>query len=96
MTVTADDGASRVVYHDEGIRPNSTVEVLGGLRPAYFDPTFADRFPQIGWHVTAGNSSQINDGSAALLIMSSERARAFGLTPKRGCIPSRSPPMIRS
>ncbi len=81
VTVTGPDGTARVVDRDEGVRPATTPEVLAGLRPAFFDPAAARRFPQIGWHVTAGNSSQINDGAAALLLMSGERARALGLTP---------------
>ncbi len=81
ITVTSQDGTTRVVDRDEGIRPATTAEVLAGLRPAFYDPALARRFPQIGWHVTAGNSSQINDGAAALLLMSGERAKALGLTP---------------
>ncbi len=81
VPVTSKDGTTRVVDPDEGIRPATTAEVLAGLRPAFYDPALAQRFPQIGWHVTAGNSSQINDGAAALLLMSGERARALGLTP---------------
>ncbi len=81
ITVTSQDGTTRVVDTDEGIRPATTAEVLAGLRPAFYDPALARRFPQVGWHVTAGNSSQINDGAAALLLMSGERARALGLTP---------------
>jgi acetyl-CoA acyltransferase len=81
VPVTSQDGTTRVVDADEGIRPATTAEVLAGLRPAFYDPALAQRFPQIGWHVTAGNSSQINDGAAALLLMSGERARALGLTP---------------
>jgi acetyl-CoA acyltransferase len=81
VPVTSQDGTTRVVDTDEGIRPATTAEVLAGLRPAFYDPALAQRFPQIGWHVTAGNSSQINDGAAALLLMSGERARALGLIP---------------
>ena len=81
VPVTGEDGTTRIVGRDEGIRPSTTPEVLAGLRPAFYDPAFSQRFPQIGWHVTAGNSSQINDGAAALLLMSGERARALGLTP---------------
>ncbi len=81
VTVTGGDGTTRIVDRDEGIRPATTPEVLAGLRPAFYDPAFGQRFPQIGWHVTAGNSSPINDGAAALLLMSGERARALGLTP---------------
>jgi acetyl-CoA acyltransferase len=56
--------------------------LLAGLRPAFYDEAMARRFPQIGWHVTAGNSSPVNDGAAAVLLMSAERAKQLGLTPK--------------
>jgi acetyl-CoA acyltransferase len=67
---------------DESIRPGTTLEALAGLRPAFEDPAMQERFPQIDWRVTAGNSSPTNDGSAALLVTSSEIARELGLTPK--------------
>jgi acetyl-CoA acyltransferase len=57
---------------DEGIRPDTTVEVLANLKPA-FKPD---------GKVTAGNSSQITDGAAAVLIMSEEKASALGLRPR--------------
>ena len=57
---------------DEGIRPGTTAESLAGLKPA-FKPD---------GKVTAGNSSQISDGAAAVLIMSEERANQLGLTPR--------------
>jgi acetyl-CoA acyltransferase len=57
---------------DEGIRPDSSVEALAGLKPA---------FKEDG-KVTAGNSSQITDGSSAVLIMSEEKAKALGLRPR--------------
>ena len=82
VKVTGPDGALRTIDADEGIRPTSSVEALAGLKPAYFDPAFAEQFPEIGWNVTAGNASQINDGSAAVLIMTSEKAAALGLTPR--------------
>ncbi|MCU1645907.1 MAG: thiolase family protein [Nocardia sp.] len=66
---------------DEGIRLGSTLETLGALRPAYYSEEMAARFPQIGWNITAANASQINDGSSAVLIMTSERAAQLGLTP---------------
>ncbi|WP_309114339.1 thiolase family protein [Saccharothrix sp.] len=69
------------VAADESVRPGTTPEVLAGLRPAFADPGFAERFPQIDWSVTAGNSSPINDGAAALLITSSETAARLGLRP---------------
>jgi acetyl-CoA acyltransferase len=59
------------VKADEGIRPETTMEVLGGLRTAF----------QADGVVTAGNASQISDGAAALLITTSQRARELGWTP---------------
>ncbi|MFJ4851302.1 MULTISPECIES: thiolase family protein [unclassified Streptomyces] len=66
---------------DESVRPTTTPEVLAGLRPAFAHPGYAERFPQIDWSVTAGNSSPINDGASAVLIMSSETAERLGLRP---------------
>jgi acetyl-CoA acyltransferase len=57
---------------DEGIRPGTTVETLANLKPA-FKPD---------GKVTAGNSSQITDGASACLIMSEEKAKQLGLTPR--------------
>ncbi|WP_280489601.1 thiolase family protein [Nocardia carnea] len=66
---------------DEGIRPGTTVEALAGLRPAFHSPEVAARFPEIDWNVTAANASQISDGSAAILITTSEKASELGLRP---------------
>lgn len=60
-----------IVDADEGIRPGTTAESLSGLRPA---------FNKEGT-ITAGNASQISDGSAAAIVMSKERADALGLSP---------------
>ncbi|MFI7641248.1 thiolase family protein [Nonomuraea sp. NPDC049400] len=66
---------------DESVRPGTTPEILAGLKPAFADPGYAERFPQIDWSVTAGNTSPINDGAAAVLITSSETAARLGLRP---------------
>jgi acetyl-CoA acyltransferase len=58
---------------DEFIRPGSTAEVLAKLRPA---------FKKEGGSVTAGNSSGLNDGAAALLLASEDGCKIHGLTPK--------------
>ena len=42
----------------------------------------SERFPQIGWNVTAGNSSQLADGASAMLIMSESKAQELGLKPR--------------
>ena len=70
-----------MVTGDESVRPGTTPEVLAGLPPAFEDPAYAERFPQIDWSVTAGNSSPINDGASAVLITSSETAARLGLRP---------------
>jgi acetyl-CoA acyltransferase len=79
VPITTPDG---VLLVDESIRPSTTVEGLAGLRPAFENAEMAARFPEISWSITAGNSSQITDGAAALLIMSAERAAALGLRPR--------------
>jgi acetyl-CoA acetyltransferase family protein len=71
-----------IVSSDESIRPSTTAEGLAGLKPAFENEAMAERFPQINWSITAGNSSQITDGAAALLIMSADRADALGLRPR--------------
>ncbi|MCW2706770.1 MAG: fadA [Frankiales bacterium] len=67
---------------DEAVRPGTSVEVLAGLRPAFRDEHWEQRFPQLDWRVTAGNSSPLSDGSAALLVASADTARDLGLTPR--------------
>ncbi|MGW2962191.1 thiolase family protein [Streptomyces sp. NPDC001220] len=69
------------VGRDESVRPGTTAEILAGLKPAYYDPGFAERFPGIDWSVTAGNASPINDGASAVLIMAGETAERLGLRP---------------
>jgi acetyl-CoA acyltransferase len=64
--------AGTKVEADEGVRRGSTLEALGALKPA---------FRPDGGTITAGNSSQISDGAAALLITTSEKAAELGLTP---------------
>jgi len=60
-----------VVDADEGVRPGTTPESLGGLRPAFSkDGT-----------ITAGNASQISDGAAAVVVMSKAKAEELGVTP---------------
>ena len=60
-----------VVDSDEGIRPGTTADSLGQLRPAFAkDGT-----------ITAGNASQISDGAAAMIVTSKETAQELGLTP---------------
>ncbi|RZK96466.1 MAG: acetyl-CoA C-acetyltransferase [Rhodococcus sp. (in: high G+C Gram-positive bacteria)] len=70
VEIPARKGESTWLRHDEGIRPDTTAETLARLRGAFRkDGT-----------VTAGNASTINDGAAAVVVMSKERAEAEGLT----------------
>jgi len=66
---------------DEGVRPGTTVETLGALRPAFQDPFWEARFPDLRWVVHAGNASQLSDGAAALLVMDRDLAESLDLTP---------------
>ena len=63
-------GAPVVVDRDEGIRPDTTVESLGGLRPAFAE----------GGTITAGNSSQISDGASAVVLTTRAHADENGWT----------------
>jgi acetyl-CoA acyltransferase len=66
---------------DEIVRPGTTVETLAALKPAFYHEAYAARFPQINWEITAGNSSPLSDGSAAVMITSSDTAKRLGLRP---------------
>lgn len=81
VTVPTAEGA-KIISRDEGLRRETTLERLGQLKAAYENPAMAERFPQIRWSVTAGNASQISDGSAAALIMEEGLARKLGFTPR--------------
>jgi len=84
VPITVADGAGRaiVVDQDETIRPDTTAEKLGKLRPSFETPEMTERFPEINWSITAGNSSQLTDGASAVLIMSESRARELRLIPR--------------
>jgi acetyl-CoA acetyltransferase family protein len=73
------DGSVRRVERDEGLRRDTTIEKLGSLKPAFEDAAMAGRFPEIRWSVTAGNSSQVTDGAAAVLIAEESTAQRLGL-----------------
>jgi acetyl-CoA acyltransferase len=71
VPVFTSDGADGTVVADEGVRRGTTVEKLAALKPAFTDDGV----------IHAGNSSQISDGAAALLVTTSEMAVGLGLTP---------------
>jgi acetyl-CoA acyltransferase len=81
IEVPSESGA-HMVATDETIRDGTSVERLAELEPAFDSPSVRARFPEIEPKITAGNSSQLTDGAAAVLIMSAEHAEALGLRPR--------------
>jgi acetyl-CoA C-acetyltransferase len=71
VTVPQRRGDALIVVHDEGVRGETTIESLAGLRPA---------FDKQG-HITAGNASQISDGASAMVITTAEVAERLGVAP---------------
>ena len=71
VTIPQKKGAPMVMDRDEPIRPDTTAEALGTLKPAF----------KAGGSVTAGNAPGVNDGAAALVVMAAERAQALGREP---------------
>jgi acetyl-CoA acyltransferase len=76
------EGAPIEAACDEGLRRDTTLARLGALKPAFEDGATAQRFPDINWSVTAGNSSQVTDGAAAMLIAEESFALRLGLKPR--------------
>jgi acetyl-CoA C-acetyltransferase len=70
--VPVKDAEGNEVAKDDGPRPNSTLEKLATLEPAFRE----------GGKVTAGNSCPLNDGAAAVLVMSDQKAKELGLQPR--------------
>jgi acetyl-CoA acyltransferase len=71
VPVTGEDGGTGSFDVDQGVRRGGSLEALAGLKPAFKEDGV----------IHAGNSSQISDGAAALLVTTSERARELGLRP---------------
>jgi acetyl-CoA C-acetyltransferase len=71
ITIPQKKGAAIVLDRDEAIREDTTAATLAGLKPA---------FKKDGT-VTAGNSPGVNDGAAAVVVMSADKARTLGITP---------------
>lgn len=72
LEVTLPDGTTAVIKDDSGPRKGSTLEALAGLKPPFKEDGV----------IHAGNSSQISDGAAAILLMSREKAEELGLKPR--------------
>jgi acetyl-CoA acyltransferase len=71
VEITRDNGTTEMVTRDEGIRWDTSLEKLAGLQPAFKSDGV----------VTAGNSSQISDGAAAILVMGEDTAERLGMEP---------------
>jgi len=71
VTVPQRRGDAVIVGHDEGVRGETTIESLAGLRPAF----------DTHGHITAGNASQISDGASAMVITTAEVAERLGVSP---------------
>jgi acetyl-CoA acyltransferase len=67
------NGVLKLIDYDEVVRPESTAESMAALRPV-FDP--------VNGTVTAGTSSALSDGASGMLLMSADRAKELGLTPR--------------
>lgn len=78
VTVSVRKGETHIVEHDEFIREDSSATALAKLTPAF----------RAGGSVTAGNSSGINDGAAALLVASHQGCAQYGLTPRARIVAS--------
>jgi len=80
VPVPLPDGSAHTA--DETVRAATTVDGLAGLKASFRSPEMSARYPEIGWSITAGNSSPLTDGASAALIMSEKKAAELGLTPR--------------
>ncbi len=72
VEIRREDGSREAITSDEGVRPDASLERLASLKPAF----------KADGVITAGNSSQITDGAAAVLVMEKTKAREMGLRPR--------------
>ncbi|WP_246323866.1 acetyl-CoA C-acyltransferase [Geodermatophilus daqingensis] len=80
LAVSLPDGGAHTT--DETVRAATTAEGLAGLKASFRTDAMAERFPEIGWSITPGNSSPLTDGASATLIMSEAAVQRFGLRPR--------------
>ena len=85
IEVVTEEGETVRMEKDETPRADTSLEKMAQLQPSF----------QADGVVTAGNSSQISDGAAAVLVASREKARSWGLSPGRGSSPPPPPAWIR-
>lgn len=77
-----DSSSKPLIEIDETVRMDASLDAMTGLRAAFADTRWEQRFGAIDWKVTAGNSSPVNDGAAALLVTTSENAARHGWRPR--------------
>jgi acetyl-CoA acetyltransferase family protein len=83
LVLVKPDNDGELLDLDEGVRMEPDRDRMRTLEPAFRSPAFEEMFPgQLWWTVTAGNSSQISDGAAAVLVASAEWAEELGLQPR--------------
>lgn len=88
IQVRRPDGTLHVVERDDGVRRDTSQTRLAALSPSYSNAAMSERFPDIGWTVTAGNASQVTDGASALLLAEERVARRLGLRPRAAVVRS--------
>ncbi|MBS7249261.1 MAG: acetyl-CoA C-acetyltransferase [Candidatus Freyarchaeota archaeon] len=71
IEVILDDGSRKIVDYDQNVRPDTSLEKLSALPPAFKENGL----------ITAGNSTSLNDGAAACILMSKQKAQEYGLKP---------------
>jgi len=76
------DGGAFAHDQDETVRASTTADGLSSLKPSFATPEMIERFPDIDWRITPGNSSPLTDGASAILIMAEETAAKLGLRPR--------------
>jgi acetyl-CoA acetyltransferase family protein len=82
IDVPTEGGGVRSVARDEGLRRDTSLERLASLKAAFKTDELVARYPDLQWVVTAGSSSQVSDGAAAVLLMEESVAMRLGLSPR--------------
>ena len=83
LVLVKPDGGGGSLDRDEGVRMEPDRDRMRSLDPAFRSTAFEGMFPgRLGWTVTAGNSSQISDGAAGVMVASAEWAEELGLRPR--------------
>lgn len=80
LPISLADGSRHVL--DETVRSGTSATGLAGLRPSFASDSYSERFPEIDWSITPGNSSPLTDGASAMLIMNEDAAKRHGLMPR--------------